>query len=653
MGRFFTKLVACDFRFARLILIASVVAGAGVTIQQQAHAQFAAEVLETENLRNDIAGGNRRDNNASNEGSSNQDSSNQAEADDSAADRAASRKKQGADKWNDSHSILRNGDFSIAWPKLVTLAVLLLVWVRSVDWINRDAQIFELGYGTWNPIATAPFVVALLATFFVPNFIIGAVLCGLAWAVPFGIYAGKHNGAVEPHEKIFTSGWFRYQVAQALKPLGVKMEAERQPAYMKGAPVDLIAMGGADAAADKANLITARQSPGYVLVKQLVADMADRRMNRVLLDYSQEAVAARNLIDGVWHPGEARDRESGDVLLAVMKRLANLDTKERRQKQEGTFGAEYEKTKYALQITTQGTKSGERVEISIRGGAVKDFKTYSDLGMRDKQIEQWMEVMMLDTGVIVFAALPEGGLTTLTDVSMLETDRLMRDFFAIEDKQNPDRDFENIERCFYDSAAGESPATLVPKLSLRYPNVYVCRDLVNEESAKALMREVTEEERLLITTVPAREAGEALLRVLQKKAPHKEFAQSVSAVCCTRLIRLLCPKCKVEYEPTPDLLKKLGIPAGKVEKLYREPKPEEIEKPCEDCGGLLFVGRTGLFEILIVNDLVRKTLLKQPKVEYLRKAAREAGTRTFQEEGILLVARGLTSLSELSRVLKS
>jgi type II secretory ATPase GspE/PulE/Tfp pilus assembly ATPase PilB-like protein len=100
------------------------------------------------------------------------------------------------------------------------------------------------------------------------------------------------------------------------------------------------------------------------------------------------------------------------------------------------------------------------------------------------------------------------------------------------------------------------------------------------------------------------------------------------------------------------LLKKLGIPQGKVEALYRVPKAEEVEKPCKECGGLGFKGRTAIFELLVVDDKIREILIKQPKIDLLRKAARLAGMRPFQEEGLLLVAKGVTSLAELQRVLK-
>jgi type II secretory ATPase GspE/PulE/Tfp pilus assembly ATPase PilB-like protein len=296
-------------------------------------------------------------------------------------------------------------------------------------------------------------------------------------------------------------------------------------------------------------------------------------------------------------------------------------------------------------------KTGERVVVDLMGGQRVAYRTYEDLGMRKKLAEQWAELMARDKGLIIVAGLPEGGITTATDVSLIETDRLLRDFVSIEEEKHREREIENIEVTTYSAAKGETPATVLPGLIRKYPNVYVCRDFVDVESAKLLLNEINDD-RMVITNVQAKEATEALLRILQKQVPQREFAKSVTCVLCVRLIRKLCETCRVAYEPTPDLAKKLGLPEGKVEALYRTPKPEEVEKPCKTCGGVGYFGRTALFELLVVDDLIRQLLIKEPKLDSLKKAAKAAGMRSFQEEGVLLIAKGVTSLAELQRVLK-
>jgi type II secretory ATPase GspE/PulE/Tfp pilus assembly ATPase PilB-like protein len=537
------------------------------------------------------------------------------------------------------------------------LWLLFLIWVKSADWVNRDSQIFDLGYGKWNPILFFPFLAALLLFAFpiivgFANFWIAVGALAVCYLATFIPYVVTRNKEVELHQKVFTPDWFRYELATLGSKVGLNISAERKAEYEKGAQVDLMAIGAPEERDNQANLITARQSPGYLFVKEFIADMSDRRSDKAILDYTQQAVVVRQHIDGVWHNSEARERESSDVMLAVMKTLANLSATERRKKQEGKFAAKYKDHSYVCPITSQGVPTGEKVVVQLLGGYQRNFKTYEDLGMRQKLAEQWSALMASDKGLMIIAGMPEGGITTLTDVSLMETDRLLRDFVSIEEEHHREREIVNIEVTTYDASKGETPAKILPALIRKYPNVYVLREFTDPEAAKLLFNEVRDEDRLVITSVRAKDAPEALIRLLQQKVPQRELAATATAVLCTRLVRKLCDTCKVAYAPTPDLLKKLGIPQGKVEALYRVPKPEEIEKPCPECGNLGFKGRTGLFELMIVDDKIREILVKQPQVDLLRKAARAAGMRTFQEEGLLLVAKGVTSLAELQRVLK-
>jgi type II secretory ATPase GspE/PulE/Tfp pilus assembly ATPase PilB-like protein len=483
-----------------------------------------------------------------------------------------------------------------------------------------------------------------------PHFWIAAGLMLVAYLAAFIPYSVSRNQAVPPHQKVFTPEWFRYEFAKSVGKVGIKMETERKADYEKGPPVDLIAFGGDDRQ-NNANLLTARQSPGYILVKEFIADMVARNSARAVLDYTQQSVLIRHQIDGVWHNSEPRDRESGDVMLAVMKTLANLNVAERRQKQSGKLGAKFLQFSYWCPIVSQGVKTGERVIFEIVGGKVQSYRTYEELGMRDKLREQWGALMGLDVGLLIISGLPEGGITTLTDVSLMETDRLLRDFASIEEENHREREIENIEITTYKADAGESPVTILPRLIRKYPNVYVARDFVDPEAARLLFREI-HDDHLVVTNIQAKDAPEALLRMLQKKVPQKEFAEVVTAVLYTRLVRKLCDACKVGYDASPDLLKKLGIPAGKITTLYRTPKPEEIDKPCLECGAIGYRGRTGIYELLVVSEEIRELLIKQPKIDLLRQAARRAGMRSLQEEGILVVARGVTSLQELQRVLQ-
>jgi type II secretory ATPase GspE/PulE/Tfp pilus assembly ATPase PilB-like protein len=276
------------------------------------------------------------------------------------------------------------------------------------------------------------------------------------------------------------------------------------------------------------------------------------------------------------------------------------------------------------------------------------FKSLDELGMRAKLQEQLKEALAA-SGFVVFSSPPAGGLTTTVDVALRSVDRYMRNFVTVEEEKGRERDIENLHPSTYNAAAGESPATLLPKLIRTYPDVIVVRDLVNAETLEILCEQPAAN-RLVVSTIRAKEAAEALLRVMALAPPGEKFAAVATATIGQRLVRKLCETCKEAYAPPPDLLKQMGIQPGRLEAVYRP--PAQPERVCPDCHGMGYVGRTGIFELLLVDEGVRQALVKTPKVEQVRLAARKAGMRTLQEEGLVLVAKGITSVQELVRVLK-
>jgi len=447
-----------------------------------------------------------------------------------------------------------------------------------------------------------------------------------------------------------------------------------------GPPIELNALGGSGPEIQRRE-IDARQIEQIVPVKEMLYDALIKRADRIMLDYTRDAVAAQYMIDGLWHTVDPRDRATGDGMLAVLKTLTGMKVEERRVRQEGKFQIEHEQTKakFVGTVTCQGVKTGERVIIELAPKKRKDFKTLDELGMREQMQQKLLEHMRAPQGIVLISAPPASGFTTAWNVCLRSTDRMLRDFLGVEDKAKHETDVENINITTFDGAAGETPDKMLPKLMLTQPEVVVFSDLCNAATVNKLCEYANDprEGKLVIAGVRAQDACEALLRVLLLKADAKEFAKAVRAVLSVRLVRKLNDTCKQPYTPPPQLLAKLGIPAGRVQVLYKEwapppppatPEEEKAERKrkaklppaacplCEQegslCHGLGYRGRTGIFELLEVNDQLREALVKQPKLEVLRQLARTAGHRGLQEEGILLVAQGITSLTELQRVLK-
>ena len=314
-----------------------------------------------------------------------------------------------------------------------------------------------------------------------------------------------------------------------------------------------------------------------------------------------------------------------------------------------------ETIKCPASLASQGTPKGERAVIQFEIKTAH-FAKLDDLGMRTKMQEQLKELLDRPKGLVLLSAMPGGGLRTTTRLVLLGMDRFMRDFVSIHDLANHYDDVENVPSTTYSAAAGESLADLLPKIFRQEPNVVVVRELPDSKTVQAIVAEVARQERMVIATLRARDCADALARAMNVDEPVPELAKVVSGVLCQRLVRCLCDKCKQAYTPPQQVLQQLGIPQGRVQAFYRPPQfkvgDERAKEICRECGGIGYKGQTAIFELLVVDDLVRNALAADAKIDVVRQTARKAGMKSLQEEGILLVARGVTSLPELMRVLK-
>lgn len=444
-----------------------------------------------------------------------------------------------------------------------------------------------------------------------------------------------------------------------------KQQEEPRPIHELVPPVELTARGAESEQQNQGNLLAAKQSPAFLDAGGVISHCLTKRGGRLMLDCTQAAVGVKFDVDGVWMNVDPYDRQTGDGMFAVFKKIANLNVQDRKSRQDGKFGVAFKGAKYNCTFTSQGVPTGERIMVTITPKKPQ-FEKILDLGMREKVRQQLKTFLDDDQGFVLFSAAPGNGLSTLWTLGIETADRFVRDFVSLEEKSQPEDEIINVGPVFFDAAAGQSPASILPQVLLKEPDVFIAPNLFDSASVSALCKQVTKEKKLVISRVQARDAAEALVRVMQQyPEAAADFAAAITVVVNSRLVRKLCEKCKQAYQPAPQLLQKLGIPPGRVQNLYREftpPPPEELvdEKGrpieleiCRACGGIGYRNRTAIFEMLAVGDEVRQALAGgHANVDVIRKAARAGGHRSMQEEGILLVAQGVTSLPELQRVLK-
>ena len=416
---------------------------------------------------------------------------------------------------------------------------------------------------------------------------------------------------------------------------------------------------GEDDEAREANLEMVKPSPGYFTVSVLIAEAINRRADVTVLDYSAQQATVRYQIDGVWHPGEAMDRETGDYLLATMKQMAGMDYRERRERQTGNFATEYEKSKQKIRVVSQGVKTGERVIVYVTWK--KDLlETVEELGMRASLRPKLTEVLAREDSHMLLVSAKQGeGYTSAWRGVLSACDRLTRDFYVIEEEAMVEEEVINFKSITFDKGKGETLMTPLPQVLLKEPDVFAFNHIPDGKALNEMMGLSTEHDMPIFVRAPARNCIEAVLRVRALKPDVQKYATLLSTVVCMRRLRKLCQDCRVTYKPHPELLKKLGLPPGRIAELYRpfiyrkgmlDEEENEIE-PCKSCGGIGYFGLTGVFEMLEINDQIRAAIMKDPKPQVIKAIAAKSRQVSMLQEGALLVAQGITSVEELQKML--
>lgn len=412
--------------------------------------------------------------------------------------------------------------------------------------------------------------------------------------------------------------------------------------------------------------IAARQLPGYPVAIIILANAINGRADRILMDFNAQGAVVRYRIDGVWETLPPLDRPTADGGLVAYKKILGLNPNERRAKQEAKFATNFKDQDWVISFVSTGTQSGERVLFSI-DTKKPTLKTLADLGMREAMVDSFRGMLNDNNGLVLISAPPTHGLPTFWRVSLENADKFVRDWISVEDVNDHDPEIINVTQNTFDKSKGESGHALLVKLLLKEPDVLILPSLLDDAVVQTVFDQVTTQDKHSVTRISGADTVDAIQQLLVRhRSQAKNIVKMLSGVVCQRLVRRLCDKCKQPYQPSPQLLQKLGIPAGRITKLYNPtipPPPEqrvdangkaiEIEI-CTKCNGRGYYGRMGIFELMKVDDTMRQGILKYISTpDNLRKFAKQQGNLSFQEEGIAACGLGHTSLQEIQKMLSS
>ena len=526
---------------------------------------------------------------------------------------------------------------------LIMLIVQCSVWIGTFDWVGRDTERLKGRRQFWGMIMMSVGAAGTAMMLFVS---VGFVFTTLiAQFAVFGIYVWKRNMGLPPERRVLTLAHLNYVFRTAAERLHLRGTAgaviqragrgEAAPEivllHKKGVTLDQLAESRA----------SDQVSEAVLAVKQLIESAVLSRVTDIHLEPKQSELQARFRIDGILHNVPSYPPELALPMVSAIKVLSDMDITVRRKPQDGTFMGRLSEKELDFRVATTPSIHGETMVIRVldRSGGLMGL---DELGLPPQNVEAIRRVVNSPNGMMI-ASGPTGSGKTTTLYSVLATlDAFQKNIVTIE---NPiEYRLDNINQTQVNPKAGVTFASALTSFLRQDPDVIMVGEIRDAQTASvALQAAMTGH--FVFTTLHANDSITTLFRLLDLGVEPYLIASSLSAVLAQRLLRVLCPVCKIPYVPQPRFLRKIGIEPSEDVELYKA-------QGCDDCQGTGYKGRIGIFEFLLVNDPIKELIRTNPSVQLIKQEARKAGWRTLQESGLFQVVEGETSIKELVRVTK-
>ncbi len=532
--------------------------------------------------------------------------------------------------------------------KLAPVLLLFIMWAWTTWWVDDDTKdLNNLRFEMWNSIVFFTGVLGFALIWAIPIYAIGLVLLLLAYFVPLLTYVASRNQTVPDDEKVLTPYHLGEVTNRVMNKLGMKGMFNRGESTVDkaGPPITFVGKGQAGKV-DTDRVAKAEESRFYMSAKELVYDAVLRRATDIHLEPSPEQLAVRYRIDGIMHAAEPFDRPTGDAVVNIFKVLCALDISEKRKPQDGSFGAKLEGREIDFRVATSGSKSGEKLVMRILDNA-SSVGRLEEVGLRPKMVQEIRASVTQPHGMFLCCGPTGAGKSTTLYACLREIDRFQKNIITVEDPV--EYRLDNVTQMEINTKSGQTFAGSLRSILRQDPDVIMIGEIRDQETATIACQAATTGH-MVFSTVHANDTVTALFRLLDLGIEPFMIASALSAVLGQRLVRVLCETCKEPYKPKPEFLKKANLPPDKVEVFYRPPK--EPEQVCPACGGTGYMGRTGIFELLVISEPMRELIRDNPSPNAIKAEARKTGMIYLQEDGLRQVIQGRTSIEELMRVVK-
>ncbi len=391
-----------------------------------------------------------------------------------------------------------------------------------------------------------------------------------------------------------------------------------------------------------AELLSNSEVPPIIrIVNAIISEAIRYKASDIHIEPKTKATIVRFRIDGMLHTKMKIPPDFHLATISRIKILAKMDIAERRKPQDGRITVKSGTRVVDLRVSSLPTINGEKVVMRILD-KTSSVKNLDELGVLDDDLPRIFNVLKRPQGIIISTGPTGSGKTTMLYSILSEMMQSTKNFETIED---PVEYFlEGANQVFVYDKIGLSFASVLRSTLRQDPDVILVGEIRDYETADVAFKAALTGH-MVLSTLHTNNSVASITRLIDMGVKPYLISSAIEGIMAQRLVRSLCKYCKIESSPDKDLLKLLKVSeeaAGEV---------AFSAGGCGRCNKTGYLGRTGVYEIFVMNDDFRHFISSHYKEGELMHMARTSGMRTLLEDGIEKVRLGLTSLEELLRVL--
>ena len=381
-------------------------------------------------------------------------------------------------------------------------------------------------------------------------------------------------------------------------------------------------------------------APVIRLVQNILANAVQMKASDIHLEPFEKEFRVRYRIDGALRKMAPPPKSLQGAVLSRVKIMSKMKISEKRVPQDGRIQIKVGGKSLDLRVSTVPTNHGESIVMRILDKSNLALGL-PQLGFLSDDQTRFERLIRLPDGVVLVTGPTGSGKTTTLYACLGQINLPDRKIITVEDPVEYQMD--GINQVQVNKDVGLDFAAALRSILRQAPNIVMIGEIRDNETADIAM-EAALTGHLVFSTLHTNDAPSAVTRLLDIGVKPFLVASALRAAMAQRLVRAICPKCRQPYTLTDRDRKMLG-PAAR-----NAPDSMFRGEGCPACGGTGYKGRKGIFEIFEVDDTIQRLIFDHAPSALLRQRARELGMRTLREDGMLKVASGMTSLSEVLRV---